>query len=132
LGIDNNLGFGIPQGSTRKFEYKIVLGVVYTIVHADDALLCSAFFPSRYWPWEEQSCDIIVGSWTNLGDQIDVVNMFCDIDDVDMFCVFIMGSWTNSGDQIDVVNMFMNNVSSIYLKDFVPTIWEITSAKAYR
>ena len=28
-----------------------------------------------YWPWDTQSCELIVGSWTKSGWEVDVVNM---------------------------------------------------------
>ncbi len=29
----------------------------------------------RYWPWDIQVCNLIIGSWTKSGWEIDVVNM---------------------------------------------------------
>ena len=56
----------------------------------------------KYWPWDEQKCYIVIGSWIKTGEELDVVNM--------------------SG----------HNVSRVSLANFSPTIWDIQSPLAYR
>ena len=55
-----------------------------------------------YWPWDEQRCSIVIGSWTKTGEELDVVNM--------------------NG----------RNRSVVSTANFSPTIWDIGSPVAYR
>ena len=56
----------------------------------------------KYWPWDEQKCNIIIGSWTK------------------------------TGEELDVVNMGGRNRTSVRLTNYTPTIWDIKSAYADR
>ena len=46
-----------------------------------------------YWPWDEQRCFVVIGSWTK------------------------------SGEELDVVNMSGRNISVVSMANFSPTIW---------
>lgn len=55
-----------------------------------------------YWPWDTQSCELIVGSWTKSGWEVDVVNM-------------------NGG-----------NVTNLHLSNYASNLWTIVEARARR
>merc|ERR1712223_548408 len=59
-----------------------------------------------YWPWDIQKCNMVIGSWTKSGWEVDVFNM----------------------GQTDGTK----NVSSIYLGNYAGTLWEIVSANSHR
>ena len=35
----------------------------------------SCAFDFTYWPWDVQRCQIVLGSWTKTGNELDVVNL---------------------------------------------------------
>jgi hypothetical protein len=57
---------------------------------------------SSYWPWDEQTCKIVLGSWTKTGEELDVINM--------------------SGENVTTINMH----------NYVPTVWDVKTALGYR
>ena len=56
----------------------------------------------KYWPWDEQQCYIVIGSWTKTGEELDIINM--------------------SG----------RNVTNVFTGVYTPTIWHIKTATASR
>lgn len=56
----------------------------------------------KYWPWDVQTCSLLVGSWTKNG-------------------------W-----EIDVSNMNKRNVSDVHMDNFVMTMWDVVKAQSIR
>ncbi|TRY69589.1 hypothetical protein TCAL_05233 [Tigriopus californicus] len=73
-------------------------GVCYWIPPVNFHTTCELDY--TYWPWDEQNCNIILGSWTKSGTELDV----------------ILGNQLNS--------------SKIDLENFAPGIWSVSSAVA--
>lgn len=46
-------------------------GVCYWIPPVNFHTTCELDY--KYWPWDEQHCNIIMGSWTKSGSELDVV-----------------------------------------------------------
>jgi hypothetical protein len=76
-----------------------------------------------YWPWDTQSCELIVGSWTKSGWEVDVVNM-------------------NGGKKFIYKIYFKNilksfkkisgNVTNLHLSNYASNLWTIVEARARR
>ena len=75
-----------------------------------------------YWPWDTQSCELIVGSWTKSGWEVDVVNM--------------------NGGKFFLHNLFQKtfknllkisgNVTNLHLSNYASNLWTIVEARARR
>eukprot|EP00095_Tigriopus_kingsejongensis_P010104 maker-scaffold152_size304267-snap-gene-0.14 protein:Tk10104 transcript:maker-scaffold152_size304267-snap-gene-0.14-mRNA-1 annotation:"neurotransmitter gated ion channel" len=75
-------------------------GVCYWIPPVTFHTTCE--FDYHYWPWDEQECTIVLGSWTKTGDELDVV----------------LGN--------------KQNASQVDLQNFVPGVWMVTKAISER
>lgn len=75
--LKKNLCFLISRIEHEDYEHTDVIvyynGQLFWIPPTTTHTSCD--FDFTYWPWDIQKCQVVLGSWTKSGNELDVVNM---------------------------------------------------------